>query len=190
MNETRLSLLQRLSNRADTKSWREFNELYEPMLLAYLLKQGVDRNSVQDVVQNVFILLLRKLHQFDRGKGRFRTWLWQVAHNALVDFRRKENVVKKAERNAQKEEEVTEPDDDWEMMHRQRILEFAKEQVRQETSPKTWACFEEHILKGRPGSEVGRELDLTVNTVHVHSSRVLKQIRERCAAYREDLGDD
>jgi RNA polymerase sigma factor (sigma-70 family) len=194
MLETRTSLLRRVRDPADRQSWGEFVALYEPLLLSYVRKRGLNDHDAQDVVQGIFIALLRKLPGFelDRRKGRFRTWLWQVAHNAVVDWARARRRAQRAEdqRRAEWQDAAPEPDDDWVAMHRQRVLQFALERVRDATAAKTWACFEQHLLRGRPGAEVGAELDLPANTVYVNAARVLKRVREQCAAYREDLGDD
>jgi hypothetical protein len=64
------------------------------------------------------------------------------------------------------------------------------ERVRARTRDVAWACFEQHVLRGRPGAEVAVELDLTTNTLYVNASRVLKKVREQCAEYLEELGDD
>jgi hypothetical protein len=62
--------------------------------------------------------------------------------------------------------------------------------VRDVTAAKTWICFEQHILKGRSGADIGAEIGLPANSVYVNASRVMARIREQCEAYREDLGDD
>ena len=64
------------------------------------------------------------------------------------------------------------------------------ERVRTQSQPKTWACFEQHILRGRPSVEVAAELRLTANSVYVNASRVLARVREQCADYEEELGDE
>ena len=46
------------------------------------------------------------------------------------------------------------------------------------------------ILLVGSGAEVGAEVGLPANSVYVNAARVLERIREQCAAYREDLGDD
>src|SRR5581483_5624336 len=188
--------LRRVRNPADRESWGEFVALYEPLLLSYVRKRGLADHDAQDVVQTIFITLLRKLPTFtlDHAKGRFRTWLWQVAYHAVADWGRARVRMQRAEdRHRAEHPDVApgdEPDDDWLTMHRRRVLEFALEQVRGRTAAKTWSCFEEHLLKGRPGAEVGAEFDLPANTVYVNATRVLARVREQCAAYREDLGDD
>jgi RNA polymerase sigma-70 factor (ECF subfamily) len=151
-------------------------------------------HDVEDVVQGIFIALLRKLPQFelDRSRGRFRTWLWQVAHHAVVDWVRARRRMQKAENQRRKahSESVEDSDGDWDTMHRQRIAQFVMDKVCGQTIPQTWACFEEHLLKGRPGAEVGTGLGLPANTVYVNAARVLARIREQVAAYRKELGDD
>lgn len=193
MTETRTSLLRRVRNASDSASWAEFVGLYEPLLLSYVRKRGLNDHDAQDIVQTIFITLLRRMPTFelDKSRGRFRTWLWQVSHNAVVDQARARQRIQKAE-NAHREnwdEIATEPDD-WVAMHRQRTLQFAMERVRDATAPKTWNCFEQHVLKGRSGAEVGAEVGLPANSVYVNAARVLERVREQCAAYREDLGDD
>jgi RNA polymerase sigma-70 factor (ECF subfamily) len=194
MTETRTSLLRRVADPADHASWGEFVALYQPLLLSYVRKHGVGEHDARDVVQGIFVTLLRKLPAFelDRGKGRFRTWLWRVAHNAVIDHARARQRVERAEDavRAARPEEAAGEDDDWVTMHHKRILEFALERVRADTAAKSWACFEGHLLKGRPCAEVGAEVGLPANTVCVNAARVLKRVRAQCAAYREDLGDD
>ena len=70
--------------------------IYRPMLLAYLRKQGLKEFEANDVVQDIFVKLLGKIHTYDRAKCRFRTWLFSVAHNALIDHARRLASHKKA----------------------------------------------------------------------------------------------
>jgi len=194
IEQTSVSLLKRLRDSSDHKSWGEFVALYEPLLLNYVRKRGLADQDAEDVVQAIFISLLRKLPTFelDRSKGRFRTWLWQVAYNAVVDWVRARRRIQKAENQRQQswQEATPQCDEEWDSMHRQRIAQFVMDKIRSQTVPKTWTCFEQHLLKGRPGAEVGAELGLPANTVYVNAARVLARIREQCVAYREDLGDE
>src|SRR4051794_16340254 len=90
MTETRSSLLHRLRDPADRESWGEFVALYEPLLLAYVGSKGLQESDARDVVQEVLVKLHHVLpdFQFDRARGRFRTWLWQVTSNAIADWAR------------------------------------------------------------------------------------------------------
>jgi RNA polymerase sigma-70 factor (ECF subfamily) len=194
--ETRDSLLLKVS-KGDSDSWSEFVSLYEPLLLSYVLNQGLPRHDANDVVQDVFIKLFRTLPNFklDRQRGRFRTWLWQVTSTTVVDWWRKETKGDRIEQAARERLRTLsnpgkEPDAEWDQSYRQRVLDFVLEQVREKSQPRTWACFEQHVLEGRPSAEVGKELDLSPNSVNVNASRVLARVRELCLYYQEELPDE
>jgi RNA polymerase sigma-70 factor (ECF subfamily) len=195
MHETQTSLLRRVRDPADRDSWGEFVALYEPLLLSYVRKKGLRDHDAQDVVQSIFISLFRALPTFslDHGRGRFRTWLWQITSNAVNDYLRKRRRIDRVEdekRQQFDEAPTPEPDPEWLATHRKRLLEFAMQQVKSQTAPKTWACFELHLLKGKPGAEVAEALELTANTVYVNASRVMSRIRELCRSYQEDSDDE
>src|SRR5262245_3077094 len=82
--QTNTSLIMRVRDPQDTSSWREFVELYEPLLVSYARSRGLHETDARDVAQEIFINLLRAMPTFelDRRRGRFRTWLWQVTVNA------------------------------------------------------------------------------------------------------------
>jgi hypothetical protein len=69
------------------------------------------------------------------------------------------------------------------------VLAFALERVRARTRPTTWACFERHLLHGRPSAEVVGELGLATGAVNVNCSRILARVRKLCADYLGELAD-
>ena len=201
MMETRSSLLSRVRNPADTAGWREFVTLYEPLLLAYVRKKGLTEPDASDVVQEVLARLVKVLPDFElqRERGRFRTWLWKVTSSALVDWGRRKRRWGHFEplgawdpvddREAWDPVDDGESETDWLTLHHRRVLEFAKAQVRARSHPRTWACFEQHVLRGRPSAEVAAELGLKANAVAVNASRVLARLRDYCQTYLEELAD-
>jgi RNA polymerase sigma-70 factor (ECF subfamily) len=198
MAETRTTLLRRVRDPADADAWREFVALYQPLLRAYTLKKELAGPDADDVVQEVLARLLKALPDFelDRRRARFRTWLWKVTRNALADGARRRRRRDRAELAHAADDRVEppgadggEPEADWVAMHRRRVLEFAKARVRARSHPRTWACFEEHVLRGRPSGEVASELGVSANVVDVNSSRVLNRLHVFCRDYLEELAD-
>jgi RNA polymerase sigma-70 factor (ECF subfamily) len=197
MDRTRSTLLMKVRDPADGRAWGEFVHLYEPLLTAYVRKRGLGEEDTRDVVQDVFARLVKTMPEFrlDRQRGRFRTWLWQICQSALGDWARRRRREARAEHGwLNRLSEVTprndaDSDPDWELMHRERVLSFALETVRKRSRPRTWACFDRHVLQRRPSAEVAIELGLTANNVDVNSSRILDRIREMCAEYLEELAD-
>lgn len=194
MLETRTSLLERVRDQNDLAAWSEFVALYRPLLLGYTKSRGVQACDAEDVVQEVFVALMRALPSFalDKARGRFRSWLWQVTMSKIRDRLRREKSRGPVVTGPVQEPAVNpeEPDREWLTRHRQRILEYLLPQLKAQTQETTWTCFEEHILRGRSGVAVGAELGMKANTVCVNAARVLAKLRQRCAEYEEELGDE
>ena len=62
----------------DPERWRQFDAIYRPMLFAYLRKQGLKEAETSDLVQDIFLKLVSKIHTYKRENSRFRAWLFSV----------------------------------------------------------------------------------------------------------------
>jgi RNA polymerase sigma factor (sigma-70 family) len=195
---TNISLINRVRDRTDVDSWSRFYQFYHPLLARYMRRLGLDEHTANDVIQDVFVRLVQSLPNFvfDRKRGRFRSYLWKLTYNALVDQARRlkarhhaeEEWVKRFQRTDEAEsrklqEELNE-------INHQQILERAVPLVRAVTSSTAWRCFEQRFLRDRPGSVIAAELKITDKAVFVYASRVLKAVRKQCAAVAEELGDE
>ncbi|MGD8813864.1 MAG: sigma-70 family RNA polymerase sigma factor [Anaerolineales bacterium] len=74
-----------------------FGNLYERHMLSiyrYMYARVGEVREAEDLTETVFIKVWQALPKFKMGKASFRTWLFRVAHNLLVDhFRtRKEEL--------------------------------------------------------------------------------------------------
>jgi RNA polymerase sigma factor (sigma-70 family) len=173
--------------------WREFDSIYRPMLFASVRKQGLNDVETNDVVQDTFVKLLGKIHAYDHERCKFRTWLFTIAHNTLVDFARRRATQRKAVDGwvaavlHSSESESVKMADQWAKLHRTKILHHALKKVRARTAPRTWACFEQRLLRDRPGALIAAELGLGPSTVFVNACRVLKRVRAVCEEFDEDM---
>lgn len=61
-----------------------FERHYKP-LFGFLYRMTSDRENSEDMVQNVFLRMLKYRHTF-KGDGEFRTWMYHLARNVLNDF--------------------------------------------------------------------------------------------------------
>ena len=88
--ETSLSLLQRLRQNPDPGSWQRFVYLYSPLLRDWLRHTSVQPEDVEDLLQDVFSVLVKELPQFayTPERGRFRGWLRAILANRLRAFYR------------------------------------------------------------------------------------------------------
>ena len=191
-SETLVSLIVGVCQQ-DPERWRQFDAIYRPMLMAYMRKQGLREHDASDVVQDIFVKLLGKIHTYDRAKCRFRSWLYSVAHNALIDRARRLasgrraldgwvlNVLKESPSDSVRMEE------EWTTLHRERILKHALKVVRARVSSRVWACFVQRILQNHPAADIARDLDLEPNAVYVNACRAMKLVRKVCEEFEEDV---
>lgn len=62
--------------------------VYARRFFTYFLKHRVAREAAEDLVQDVFVSIVRHADDF-RGETRIDAWMWAIARNALIDhFRR------------------------------------------------------------------------------------------------------
>jgi RNA polymerase sigma factor (sigma-70 family) len=64
-------------------------ERHHERLFAFVYRMTGDRALAEDLVQEVFVRLLKYRHTY-RGENSFTTWMFQIARNARVDHFRKQ----------------------------------------------------------------------------------------------------
>src|SRR5438552_10952747 len=86
---TRASLLLRLGDPGDAEAWREFVDLYTPLVYGYARKQGLQDADAADLSQEVLGTVAGAMgrFQYDPGRGAFRNWLFTVVRRKLANWR-------------------------------------------------------------------------------------------------------
>jgi RNA polymerase sigma-70 factor (ECF subfamily) len=197
MTNTRSSLIRRIRDPQDNASWGEFVAFYEPLLRSYVRSRSVPQVDVADLVQDIFIKVLRALPNFnlDHQRGRFRTWLYRVTTNIVMDYARRNAARDRAVQNwlaraGKTHVEDEQPDEGWGQAHQRRALELAQDQVKATTNPRTWYCFEQRVLLGRRPADIAKELDITPNAVNVNSARVFLVVKAGSVSILKELDDE
>ena len=68
-------------------------ERHKKNLFGFFYKITYDRDLSEDMIQDVFIRILRYRGSF-RGYGKFSTWMYSIAHNISIDHFRKQKNLK------------------------------------------------------------------------------------------------
>ncbi|MCA9752374.1 MAG: sigma-70 family RNA polymerase sigma factor, partial [Gemmatimonadetes bacterium] len=82
---TRPSLLLRLRDPSDRRSWAEFDARYGELIVRYCLRRGLQLADAEDVRQEVLVSLASALKTFEYSpeRGRFRGYLGRAVRNAI-----------------------------------------------------------------------------------------------------------
>src|SRR5438094_7280967 len=85
---TRPSLLLRVRDPRDKDAWREFVELYGPLVYRFARKRGLQDADAADLTQIVFQAVVPAIQRldYDPRRGSFRGWLFAVVRNQLHNF--------------------------------------------------------------------------------------------------------
>jgi RNA polymerase sigma-70 factor (ECF subfamily) len=186
MNTTSLSLLERLRSPSDDAAWRQFVDLYTPLLCQWARRAGLQESDVADLVQDVFTTLVRVLpeFQYDSHKS-FRGWLKTVLMNRWRNQRasRRATVV-----HGPLEEipapEFPEPLSEAE--YRALVVAQAMRIMEGSFEPVTWQTARACLMDGQPAAQVAAEWGISINSVYLARSRVLKKLRQELAGFLDE----
>jgi RNA polymerase sigma factor (sigma-70 family) len=187
MSPTPVSLLERLGERPDPGAWRQFVDLYTPLLTRWLRRHPLGSHDAEDLVQEVLGVVVRRLPQFrhNRQAGAFRHWLRTVTANCLRRFWRGERSRPRgaggddfASLLGPLEDPGSELSRLWDREHDRHVVEALLRRIGAEFTATTWKAFRGHVVEDRPAGEVAAELGLSANAVVIAKSRVLRRLRQ------------
>jgi RNA polymerase sigma-70 factor (ECF subfamily) len=150
MSATPVSLLARLSVSQDDVAWKQLVDLYDPLLRGWLRRQGVQPADADDVIQEVFRVVLAKIAHFqhNRQKGAFRSWLRLVMSNCLMNrwrARRAQLGQTGDDQAWQALEQLQDPGSElsrrWDEEHNQYVAHRFLQQVQEHFEPATCRAF-------------------------------------------------
>ena len=86
------AMLKTLQTAGSEESMRALYRTYGPELYGFALSALGDRGQAEELVQEVFTRVWRKADSFDPDRASFRTWLYGIARNAVIDLKRRAAV--------------------------------------------------------------------------------------------------
>jgi RNA polymerase sigma factor (sigma-70 family) len=190
---TRASLLVRLRDPRDEAAWREFVDLYGPLVYGYARKQGLQDADAADLGQEVLTAVAGAVGrlEYDPQRGAFRNWLFKVVWRKLANWRAARGNRARGSGDADTQrllEQCPVPEGEeagWEAEWQKRVFAWACTQVRPTVSDVTWQAFCRTALDGRRGKQVAADLGLTVAAVYRARSRVLARLKELVQSVQE-----
>ena len=85
-------MLKSLQTAESEESMRALYRAYGPELYGFAVSALGDRGHAEELVQEVFTRVWRHAGSFDPERASFRTWLYGIARNAIIDLKRRQSV--------------------------------------------------------------------------------------------------
>lgn len=186
--KTRKSLIERLNNWEDQRTWNEFYQTYWRLIFSVATKAGLTREEAFDVIQETIIAIARQVQkgQYDPRAGSFKAWLLQMTRWRILDvFRARKRQPSLADQgNADSEdhstsivERLSQEKDNmlekiWDREWRDNITAAALERVKAKVSPRQFQIFDCYVMKGWGVKKTSEALGINAAQVYLAKHRV------------------
>lgn len=183
---TSLTLLSRL--RADDgEAWQRLVDLYGPFLLGRLKRNGLTESDAEDVLQDIFATVARKIGDFRRDQpgDSFLHWLQTITSSRMLDFLRRQKRTLLAAGGSsmhQQLEQIPDPlaSEDWstDLHAQQSVLARSLQLLKTEFHENTWRSFWLFAIDGKTTDEISQELGMNGGAIRQARSKVRKRLAE------------
>ena len=189
---TRASLLVRLRDGTNNGAWREFTNLYGPVIYGFARKRGLQDADAADVMQDVLRSVSGAIGRldYDRQQGTFRGWLFTVTRNKVFNFLSARRIRPQSSgdtttnRLLAAQPTANDGADEWEVEYQRRLAAIAMERIKNEFQPNTWRAFQLVAVDGLPVAEVARQVAMSAGAIYVAKSRVLARLKDEVEQLR------
>ena len=183
--DTRESLILRLPSSQDALAWREFIAIYEPLIIRFAGRRGLQEADAREIAQNVLIAVAKSVDRWqpDRERGRFRAWLFRIARNQLINWISKQATQASSARALDGSALEQFPSEDYraaeiELEYLREMFRVAAAQARDSFSASTWDAFWRTAVLAESVDSVAASLELSPGAVYIARSRVTSKIRD------------
>jgi RNA polymerase sigma-70 factor (ECF subfamily) len=170
-----LELLIERFQQKDTQAFQRLHEMYAQNICGVINTIVNDEVLAQELCQDVFVKVWNNAHTYNASKGRFFTWLLNIARNTAID-----QVRSKSYKNQKKNlsadyfvgmlEERDEDDPRIDPQTLKKLVSNLKEKCIQ--------IIELLYFKGYTQKDAARELEIPLGTVKTRNRACISQMRE------------
>jgi len=181
MFATPVSLLYRLRRTDEGAAWGRFVDLYTPLLYHWAHKLGEQDSDSADLVQDVFLILWRKLPEFEYDSDKsFHAWLKTIFLNRYRSRLRQRSPANRTSSNLidvgssvpDFSEQLAQEDDT------RFLIRQAFRLIEGEFSVAQQQVFRAYVLEEQPPEKVAKEMGISPGTVYGIKSKILCRLRQ------------
>jgi len=168
-------LLHRVAASGDIEAFRKLFQSYAPRVKAYMMRQGADANTAEELAQETLLTVWRKASLYSGDKGSATTWIYTIARNLRVDRLRKETAWQPLPASVE-EQASSDPAPDEQLAEAER-RERVQRALRELPGDQSEVVVLSYI-EGLSHSEIADRLGLPLGTVKSRMRLAYQKIRE------------
>lgn len=184
--ETKISLILRLADRDDHEAWQHFETVYRPVVYKTARGKGLQDADAEDVVQQVMASVARALEKrpHDKQRAKFRTWLYRVTHNAIINAiqRRKPDRGAGDTHVLDQLKQVPLSMAESQMMdsaYQRSVFQWAAERIKAEFQEDTWQAFWITMVDNVSCEAAAEQLGKQIGSIYAARSRVVRRLKQK-----------
>jgi RNA polymerase sigma-70 factor, ECF subfamily len=158
----------------DISAFAPIYESYSPMVYGLVLKIVNDPKEAENLLQEVFIKVWKKIDTYDPDKGSFATWIINIARNTGIDFT-KTSYFKRKNKNQNDDLLVLKEDDHPLIYPKTDTIGLRK--IVESLSPPSRQVIEMMYYKGYTQQEISDVLEIPIGTIKTRSRMAIKELR-------------
>lgn len=94
MVDDELKLIDSIQKKRSREASNNIIKTYYKEIYMYIYNQLSDKELSLDITQEVFINMIKSIDTYDKKKCSFRTWLYKIASNKVIDYYRSKSYKK------------------------------------------------------------------------------------------------
>ncbi|MFT3796074.1 RNA polymerase sigma factor [Flavobacterium sp.] len=160
--------------RKEDRGFTLMYDMYAKSLFAVICNLIKDREEAEDVLQESFVKIWKNIDTYNESKGRFYTWILNIARNTAIDKLRSKGF-NNSRKNLSSDNFVHLLDDSNKLMNRIDtigIREFVKK-----LKPKCIQIIDLLFFKGFTQQEASEELGIPLGTVKTQNRNCINDLR-------------
>jgi RNA polymerase sigma factor (sigma-70 family) len=198
--KTRKSLIARLDNWEDQRTWDDFYQTYWRLIYSVAIKAGLRSDEAFDCVQETILSIAKqsKRKLYDPEQGSFKTWLMNMTRWRINDqFRKRKKDTAMAggewedDRKTAVIDRFEDPKGDllsrlWDVEWKKNVADAALARVKAQVSPKQYQIFDYYVVKQWDAKKVQDHLNVSMAQVYLAKHRVGAVLKRELAKLEED----
>lgn len=158
----------------DDRAFTTLYDMYSKNLYGVIYNLIRDKEEAEDVLQEVFVKIWKNIDSYNESKGRFFTWIINIARNTTIDKLRSKGF-NNSQKNLSSDNFVHLLDDSNKLTNK--IDSIGIQEFVKKLKPKCIKIIDLLFFKGYTQQEASDELEIPLGTVKTQNRNCINDLR-------------